>query len=409
VSRSPGNQSRPQILPISALGLLTIVTYGACYYAYGVLLQPIRNDTHWSDAALGAIFSAILLITGAGGMVAGRWLDRIGEQPIFLLAASLGAGAMFIASFQRSLVPFAIAYAGGCGLVGALGFYHITQSIAARSAREAPARAIIWLTLFGAFAAPIFLPLTGWLVQSMGWRNVIRIDAGIVAIAFLATAAVVKSRSGLRNDATRESSRAVLRLALRSPRMRTWLLATLISGAGVDALIVYEVPAMVRAGLTLTTAASVAGFLGLAQLVGRLPLRWVIGRLGARNTLVLTYCVSGTAALLLLVSGKLALALLFSLLAGASIGALSSLQGIYTHELVDPRHLGALLGTQQAFFGVGGAIGPALGGVLLEASRSYVPTILMITFVFVLAASVLFLAAAHERNGPHVTATKSLE
>jgi predicted MFS family arabinose efflux permease len=191
--------------------------------------------------------------------------------------------------------------------------------------------------------------------------------------------------------------------------MRTWLLATLISAAGVDALLVYEVPAMVRAGLTLTTAASVAGFLGLAQLAGRLPLRWVLGQLGACNTLVLAYFVSGTAALLMLVSGKLVLAILFSLLVGTSIGALSSLQGIYTHELVDPRHLGALLGTQQAFFGVGGAIGPALGGVLLEASRSYVPTILMITVVFAVAASVLFVAAGHERNAPHVAMIKSLE
>lgn len=71
----PG-QARPPVLPISALGLLTIVAYGACYYAYGVLIQPIGADTHWPDAALGAIFSAILVVTGIVGIVAGRVLDR---------------------------------------------------------------------------------------------------------------------------------------------------------------------------------------------------------------------------------------------------------------------------------------------------------------------------------------------
>jgi MFS family permease len=87
-------------------------------------------------------------------MLAGRLLDRSGPRPVFLIAAVAGTGAMLAASAQSSLLPFAIAYAGGCGLVGALGFYHITQAAAARAAPTAPSRAIIWLTIFGAFPVP---------------------------------------------------------------------------------------------------------------------------------------------------------------------------------------------------------------------------------------------------------------
>ena len=67
-------------MPIAVLGVLTIIGYGACYYAYGVLIGPISADTHWPDAALGAIVSAKLVITGAGGIVAGRVLDRRGPN-----------------------------------------------------------------------------------------------------------------------------------------------------------------------------------------------------------------------------------------------------------------------------------------------------------------------------------------
>ncbi len=56
---SDQEQARPPVLPITALGLLTIVAYGACYYAYGVLIQPISADTRWPDAALGAALGAI--------------------------------------------------------------------------------------------------------------------------------------------------------------------------------------------------------------------------------------------------------------------------------------------------------------------------------------------------------------
>ena len=147
-------RARPPMVPISVLGVVTIIGYGACYYAYGVLIGPIGADMRWPDAALGAVFSAALVITGAGGIAAGRVLDRRGPRPVFLLAGIAGAGAMLLASVQGALLPFAVAYAGGCGLVGALGFYHITQAVAARTAPAAPARAIIWLTLFGAFPAP---------------------------------------------------------------------------------------------------------------------------------------------------------------------------------------------------------------------------------------------------------------
>lgn len=51
-------QARPPVVPVSVLGLLTIVAYGTCYYAYGVLIGPIRASTRWPDAALGASWAA---------------------------------------------------------------------------------------------------------------------------------------------------------------------------------------------------------------------------------------------------------------------------------------------------------------------------------------------------------------
>jgi len=384
-------QARPPALPISALGLLTIVAYGACYYAYGVLIQPIGADTHWPDAALGAIFSAILVITGVLGILAGRLLDRRGPRPVFLVAAVAGTGAMLAASVQSALLAFAIAYAGGCGLVGALGFYDITQAVAARAAPAAPSRAIIWLTFFGAFSSPIYLPLTAWLVQSAGWRDAIRIQAGTILAAFVLAAVLIKNPGGSWPGQPADSPASTLRGAWRSPRVRAWLLATLIGGAAVDALIVYQVSVTARAGLALGVAAAVAGFRGLAQLAGRLPLTGLVNRLGARNTLVLAYTVGAIATLLLFVSGALAPALLMSLFVGASVGAVYTLQGVYAYELIDPRHLGMVLGIQQAVFAIGGAIGPVAAGALLGATGSYTPAITIITAGFAAAAGVLLL------------------
>jgi predicted MFS family arabinose efflux permease len=280
---------------------------------------------------------------------------------------------------------------GVCWTAGARGFYHITQAAAARAAPAAPARAIVWLTLFGAFSSPIYLRLTAWLVQLSGWRDTIRIQAGTVVAAFVLAAVLVKNPGGLRPGQPADRAAGVLRDAWRSPPVRAWLASALIGGAAVAALILYQVPVTASAGLPLGMAAAVAGFRGLAQLAGRLPLTGLTGKLGARNTLVLAYAVGAVATLLLFVGGTLAPVLLLGLFAGASIGAIYTLQGIYACELIDPRHLGMVLGTQQAIFTIGGAIGPAAAGALLGATGSYTPAITIITAGFAAAAGVLLL------------------
>jgi MFS family permease len=185
----------------------------------------------------------------------------------------------------------------------------------------------------------------------------------------------------------------VLRAAWRSPLVRAWLAATLAGGAAVNALIVYQVPVTTRAGLPLGIAAAVAGFRGLAQLAGRLPLTALTGKLGARTTLVLAYTLAAAVTLLLFAGGTLAPVLVLSLLAGAAIGAVYSLQGVYAYELIDARHLGTLLGIQQAVFAAGGALGPLAAGALLGATGSYTPAVTIISAGFA-AAAVLLLGRA---------------
>ena len=69
------------------------------------------------------------MISGAGGLAGGRLVDRLGTRPAFLLAGTVGAGAVALASYQHDLELFAPSYAAGCGVIAALGFYHVTQPL----------------------------------------------------------------------------------------------------------------------------------------------------------------------------------------------------------------------------------------------------------------------------------------
>jgi hypothetical protein len=94
------------------------------------------------------------------------------------------------------------------------------------------------------------------------------------------------------------------------------------------------VPVMIAAGLPIGAAATIGGVRGFAQLGARVPLSPLLRRLGAHQTIVVSFLTGGIGTLFLLASGHVAPASACSILAGASIGAMYTLQGIYTNELV---------------------------------------------------------------------------
>jgi predicted MFS family arabinose efflux permease len=296
-----------------------------------------------------------------------------------------------MASVPSGLLAFTVPYVLGCGVISALGFYHITQPTAMRAAGDQPARAVVWLTILGAFASPIFLPLTAWLVDTLGWPGTLRVQAALTLAVFLGAALASPRHAGrlVHQPHAHGRARDALAAAWRAPAFRRWIAASIISGAAIDIILVNQVPAMIAAGLSTAAAATIGGLRGLAQLGGRIPLTPVLRRLGTRPTIIITFLMGAAGAALLLFSGHIATAVLYSLLAGASIGAVYTLQGIYTHELVGEADLALVMGAQQALFATGGAVGPALGGVLLETTHSYTPALLLTIVAFLVAAATI--------------------
>ena len=378
----------------SALGVVTIVAYGVAYYSFGALIDPIKHSTGWSTTALGATFSAVLVIGGIGALFGGRLVDRFGTRPAFLIAGTVGAGAIAGASACNGVIAFGVSYAVGAGAISALGYYHVSQPTVIRATRDQPQRAVVRLTIFGAFASPIFLPLTVWLTNEVGWRGTLRIQALLTATVFLIAAALLSISETRTARSTSHHNRngqiwPALATAWQSRLVRRWVVASMISGAAIDVILVYQVPIMIAAGLPAGAAATIAGIRGFAQLGGRIPLALVLARLGTKSTILLALGVALAGALFLLARHSIILAIGYSLLAGISIGALSSLQGIYTNELVGAENLSLLMGAQQAVFAIGSALGPVFAGAIFEATNSFTPMVLITAAGFLVSALVL--------------------
>lgn len=358
---------------IGVLGLITISVYGTWYYAFGVLLDPIISDTGWSEPALTGAFGLSILVGGIASLAGGWLLDRFGSRITFAIAAVLALALFQMAASASSLQLFAVTAILGGGLISALGMYHITQTVAVRISPGATTRAIAVLTIWGAFASAIYVPLTGWMVGPLGWRLTLRLIS--------ASAALVLAVGAVTIDVKVTTSRDVgiwrgLGTSLRSKAARRFVLAVGLVGIGGATLLVYQVPAMTAAGLPLGVASFWAGARGFAQLGGRLPLMPIVARLGVSGSFRLAIVAISAGMVILAFAGTPLLAAVFALVAGFGIGALSPLQGMQSHQLFGESSLGTAMGLTSLVFLVMGAAGPAMAGVVAETSGSRVVPVL---------------------------------
>ncbi len=372
---------------IASLGLVTIVTYGAAFYAFGVLLGPMVDDTGWSEALIAGAFSVSTLIGAFGAGFAGRLADELGARRVIFIGGVGGALALAAAGLAPNIWLFVVAYGLGGGVLAAVGFYHMTQAAAARLATSDPARGIMLLTLYGAFAGPIYLPLTGVLVEATSWRTTLVILGLSAAIGLIVS--VIPLRDGPRGGVPGQAPTPV-REALREPRARALLGAAFVGGIGVSVLLVYQVPLMVSAGLSLSAAASISGIRGFAQFGGRVAMVPLLPLVGARRSLVLSYFCAAAAVVLLGFSGTVPVALVYVVVAGIAVGVVAPVAGVYAHEIFPPERVATLMGTERMFGGLGGAIGPLTAGVLAETAGTRAP-ILVMAFVCALAAGVVLI------------------
>jgi MFS family permease len=372
---------------IAVLGVITIAVYGAWFYSFGVLLDPIVEDTGWSETAVAAVFSTSSLVAGLGALAGGWVLDRWGSRLVFAVAAVVGGGALALAAGATTAAAFALAGAIGGGVLAALGFYHVTQTVAVRVSPGSEDRAIAVLTIWGAFASVVYIPASAWLVTRFDWRVTLLTLAVTTAVALLVGAATIDTRP--RGDVSRSPMFRDIGRSLRTGPARRFLISQGLAGIGVGTILVYQVPAMTAAGLALGAASFWAGFRGFAQLGGRLPLMPIVRRFGVANSIRIAYVAIAVGSIALAFSGNQWLAATYAVAAGFGIGAVSPLIGMHSKNVYGEASLGTAMGLVSLVFHVANAVGPVAAATVSEATGSRAIPVAVSGGIMVVAALVV--------------------
>jgi len=286
-----GGRPRSSLL-VPGLAVTQTVGYGVLFYAFAVLLTPIAADLKASTAAVTGALTTAIVVAAAAAIPVGRWLDRNGGRALMTAGSLLGVVAVLAWSQVQNLWHLYTVFVL-IGLAGAASLYEAAFPVVIASIR--PGRrdqALLVVTIVAGFASSIFFPLTGLLMEHLGWRSTLVALAVLLAVITIPIhAALVPGRAHVHDRRPSHVGGSDVREALRDNRFWLLTIAFVAQAAAVSSVGVLLISYLRLAGHSTTVAASVSGLLGILSVTGRLVTTGAARRLGMTSVTAAIFAV----------------------------------------------------------------------------------------------------------------------
>lgn len=385
---------------VAALAVTQTVGYGSLWYSFSVFLGPVSADLHASRTAVTGAFATAVLAAAALAVPVGRRLDRHGSRALMTTGSVLGSALLAGFAHVHSLLTLYLVWTG-IGAVGAMVFYE--AAFATVIAWTTPARragALLTVTVVAGFASSIFLPLTGLLVDRLGWRSAALTLAALHAVVNVPLHAVVLRRPpGLAHGVDHPSDqppdhaahrRAAVRGAVRDRGF--WLLALAFTAqvAALATMSVHLIGFLVAEGHPAPLAATITGALGVFSVTGRLVVTGLSRRLPVARVVAVVFAVQAVAvALLPVVAGSTAGALTGVVCFGIGFGVATIARPVLLTGRFGTTGYATLSGLLAVPITLMTAAAPLGAAALQHATRSYTPVLLAVAACNTLAAAAI--------------------
>lgn len=402
---SAGVRPRPRLyygwVVVVTVAITTVVTYGGMYYSFGVLLTPVVTEFGWSRAATAGAFSLTLVVAGVLGIPVGRIVDRFGARWVMSVGSVIAGVSLIALGFVTEIWQFYALWGAAIGLASVLTFYNVSFTVLSNWFSRRRGTALGVLTLIGGFASPIFIPLIGWLVPQVGWRQTVIILGILQIVITLPLHALLVRRHpedlGLHPDgdpepaATAQAASALpaswtARRALRSANF--WILtgAFFLEQLAAMVVLVHQVPYIIDKQFSPELAAGIGGLVGVASLPGRFILSSLSDRIHRQGLLAAVLIAEAIGLIILIQARSVEMLIAYVVVYGLGYGARSPLRAAVIGDFFGRSAFGSIFGIQNAATAVAAGFGPAIAGAFFDRSKSY-------EFAFFLTAVTLALAA----------------
>lgn len=371
--------------------LLMVVNYGA-RYSFGIFVQPLTLENGWSRSAVSLAASINLLVYALGGIGAGRLLDRVAPRWIATAGAATGAAGLILCTVARTPIELYLAYGVLYGLGSAwAGTVPVTSSVGKWFVRRR-GLAIGISSMGTGMGTIVLIPAAAFVMERFSWKagflfvGLALLVPGVL-IAQLLLRRTVPEAYGLEPDGDRPATDDGRPAAAPPPFSATLPVGPILSDArfrmlaichGTAVMVslmafVHHVPYAIDNGIEKVAAAASLGALGFAGLVGQFFFGWVSDRMAdPKYSAALGYMAMAAGLVILLQARTVATLLAYAMVFGFGYGCLGPVLPILAADRFGRRSMGAVYGMLIFFVvGLGGALGPLLGGLVYDLAGSY--------------------------------------
>lgn len=402
-SRARGNRLYYGWVIAGTLAATETISWGILFYAFSVFLVPMQAELGWSRGELTGAYSLALLISGLAALPVGRWLDRHGPRALMTAGSILGTGLLLAWAAVDTLSVFYLIWAV-MGLAMAATLYEPAFAVIASWFERNRGRAMLLLTFFGGLASTIFLPVSAWLVERLGWREALVVLAIFLGATTIPAHALLLRRRpedlGLRPDGMVDdhavdasSPPAITGITLRAALHAAafwWLAIAFSLGTLASVAIgVHLIPYLLEAGYGAEFAAFVTGLIGATQVATRVLVSLVGNRWSQVAVTAVVFVLQAVALLTLIWWNQPAGILIAVVLLGAGRGATTLTRAGLVAELYGRAHYGAIGGALALFLTGARTIAPVGAGVAYGWRDGYGPVLWGLAIASGLAAAAM--------------------
>ena len=367
------------------------------FYSLGSLTAGLQAEFGWNRAEVSSSLLYMTVALTLSAVPLGWLLDRYGPWRIALISVpGFTLSLVLLSQFNGELIHFNLLF-GLAGLLGA-GTTSIVYTKAVNAAFFKSRGLALGITLTGLGAAALILPpLIVGVVQVYGWR------AGFTALAVLSLIVLPFIFFRLRTTTVTAAAGPALTGKSRSEALSSrsfWiiLVAFVLVGGSVPAVIPHMVPMLTDAGLTPAAAAAIAALIGLGVIVGRLSIGFLVDRFFAPFVAAPLFLVTAAGCVLLMWGGP-SVAPIAALMIGVSFGAEADLIAFLCGNYFGLKSYGFIYGLIYGVFTIAVAVGPVWAGAFFDRTGSYDGALSTVAVLLVTGSALLLTLPRYSQTG----------